>query len=323
MSGQQLFLTDSFRDTGRPLLVVLADPKSIFMRGLARFGRRTLYANAVNDRTAQYYTTAISRIDPFVDLRAVQVHYVKGYDDVILDPDHPVSALATRAELPKGWKRCVVDGQAVIGKAPTMVLLGLLLPVGLVAFLINSGIQSVRSSRRIQLHEQGKAGIGIGTYRIPLMIEDVERAVEGVVKDARPRRVSHTEQQLGDPARDPNERETIPRSSNLSTSSTIPAAVTPSSATPPSSPEEEEDEEIDDDEEALLSDGESAFPALALSEEQLEMIRSLDRLGFRKYPVHIHHDRHSHAAIIVRMSKKTFDEGRVVVRHWLENEFDI
>jgi hypothetical protein len=54
---------DNFRDTGKPLLEVLADPESIFIKGLVKFERRTLYTNIVNDRSAVYYTTGISKID--------------------------------------------------------------------------------------------------------------------------------------------------------------------------------------------------------------------------------------------------------------------
>ncbi|OCL04409.1 hypothetical protein AOQ84DRAFT_226003, partial [Glonium stellatum] len=55
------------------------------------------------------------------------------------------------------------------------------------------------------------------------------------------------------------------------------------------------------------------FPTLALTEEQFEMIRALDAVGWRKFPVHIQMDRHSHAAMIVRKEKKTFEEGKVVL----------
>ena len=65
------------------------------------------------------------------------------------------------------------------------------------------------------------------------------------------------------------------------------------------------------------------FPTLALSDEQFEMIRNLDNVGWRKYLVHIHNHGHTHAAIIVRMQKPGFDEGKVVVRHWLDEGFEI
>ena len=44
-SGQQLFATATFRDSGKPLLSLLAEPDGIFMRGLLLFPYRTLYAN--------------------------------------------------------------------------------------------------------------------------------------------------------------------------------------------------------------------------------------------------------------------------------------
>jgi hypothetical protein len=49
------------------------------------------------------------------------------------------------------------------------------------------------------------------------------------------------------------------------------------------------------------------------------MIEALDNVGFTKHPVYIHNHRHSHAAIIVRMNKPSFNEGRVVIKHWLDN----
>ena len=62
-------------------------------------------------------------------------------------------------------------------------------------------------------------------------------------------------------------------------------------------------------------------PTLALAPYQFRMIQTLDNVGFRKYPVYIHKVRHSHAAIVVRVDKPSFDEGRVVLLHWLDEEF--
>jgi hypothetical protein len=52
VSGRQLFTIDSFRDTGRPLLAVLADPSTIFYKGLSMFKNKTIYANIINDRVS-------------------------------------------------------------------------------------------------------------------------------------------------------------------------------------------------------------------------------------------------------------------------------
>jgi putative intracellular protease/amidase len=78
MSGRQLFGIDQFRDTGKPLLAVLADPNSIFMSGLAKFKRHTLYTNITNDRSALHYTTAISKTDTYTDHSKVNGHYLPG-----------------------------------------------------------------------------------------------------------------------------------------------------------------------------------------------------------------------------------------------------
>ena len=64
------------------------------------------------------------------------------------------------------------------------------------------------------------------------------------------------------------------------------------------------------------------FPNLALTQSQFEMIHNLDTLGFLKFPVWIHNDLHTHAAIIVRMPwKESLAEGKIVVKHWVEEMF--
>lgn len=68
--------------------------------------------------------------------------------------------------------------------------------------------------------------------------------------------------------------------------------------------------------------GSMGFPTLALTQSQFEMIHNLNTLGFLKFPVWIHNDPHSHAAIIVRRPwKESWAEGKVVVRHWVEEMF--
>src|SRR6266536_835368 len=160
-SGRQLFTVDSFRNTGRPLLAVLADPDSIFLRGLAKFKNRVVYANVVNDRSAVYYTTGISRTDPFADLDAVQINYAKGYEPVIVDSDSPVQ-LAHPQELPAFYKRFAGGSQTFFRRLPMTLMLIFLIPIGSVVFLLNSVVQTVRSRQRIRLHEEGKAGISLG-----------------------------------------------------------------------------------------------------------------------------------------------------------------
>lgn len=61
--------------------------------------------------------------------------------------------------------------------------MALFIPFGVIAFLINSAVQSLRSGRRIRLHERGLAGIQPGNYRVPLLITGMREAVEDVYEN--------------------------------------------------------------------------------------------------------------------------------------------
>ena len=166
-SGRQLFLIDSFRDQRRPLLSVLADPSSIFIKGLSCFKNRVLYANIQNDRSAPYYTTAISKIDQFEVLANVKFEYLKDYP-ALLDPNVPIVPYKKDLTV---YSRLLQGGSSIITQIPLYAALTVLIPVGTLFFLVNSGIQEFRSLERIKLHEAGKAGVGLQNYRIPLMAE--------------------------------------------------------------------------------------------------------------------------------------------------------
>ena len=285
MSGRQLFTIDIFRNNHQPLLSVLADPKSIFIQALSRFKNRALYANIINDRSAPYYTTCITQTDPFTDLEAININYLPKYSPNILDPSNPVSLKAPSSPQPLST-RLASSSQAIMNALPLAAMLTVLVPIGSVIFLVNSGIQSVRSQQRIRLHEQGRAGIGLGSYRIPLMIENARETVENAL--------SRVKSGSGDKSEVSEKAHSSGRSST-----DFKRTRSASSARKPD------------------------FPPLALTEDQLAMVKSLDDVGFRKYRVHIHKHRHSHAAIIVRRGLKVNDEGEMVMKHWLNEEFEI
>lgn len=285
-SGRQLFTIDTFRNTNRPLLSVLADPNSIFIRALNKFKHKTLYANIINDRSAVYYTTCITRKDPYVNLDAVNLQPLPGYEGVLLRPDEPV--------VPKTYKpvgtfdRLWATGRSTLTSLPLYLLLVVLVPVGSALFLVNAAYQTVRSAQRIKLHESGQAGIGTDRYRIPLLEETRslgDRVYERLNFD-------QGEEYLPSP---PSEIDSDRKSgASVSTKST--------------------------EERMVGFKGQEKFPTLALTEEQFKMIDGLDSVGWTKYPVHITKVRHSHAAIIVRTTwRKGFEQGKIVVGHWIEN----
>jgi hypothetical protein len=290
MSGRQLFGIDKFRDTGKPLLAVLADPNSIFMSGLAKFKRHTLYSNIVNDRSAVYYTTGISKTDPYTDLSKVNVHFLKGWQDVILDPRNPVSPGAPPPTAPEPLTALV---EKWAKRVPFILALTLFIPFGVVTFLINSAIQTFRSSRRIKLHESGLAGINVKDLRVNLWIKEIREAVEDAYENLN----SSQNQEYLNADDDSHSADDEEADDSASTKAILAL------------------------ERKQSRNQEGGFPTLALAPYQFAAIQALDRLIWRKYPVWIRKDRHSHAAIIVRVDKPAFDEGWVVLKHWVTEEF--
>lgn len=294
MSGRQLFLVDDFRGTGRPLFAILADPSSIFMKALARFRHKSLYCNIVNDRSVVYYTAAISKIDPYVRMDDIKVNYVPGYDNVIVDSERPVSPRDEEALHLRLYNR----GQTLMGQAPFFAFLMVFFPLASVLFSINSVFQNAWSQKRIQLHEEGKLGIKKGTYHFPLMLQDVRRAAEDVYEN-----VANTQAQ-----------EYLPEDSEEASAPSSPLLQRKLSRAASEKFMNTEEDEL----ETTNPPREVHFPTLALTKDQFAMVEALDQIGWKKYPVHIHNAHHSHAGIIVRMAVKRFDEGKIVVRHWLE-----
>ncbi|KAI0102009.1 putative serine esterase-domain-containing protein [Nemania sp. FL0031] len=284
-SGRQLFIVDKFRDTGRPLLSILADPESIFIMGLKKFRRRTLYSNIINDRTVVHYTSMITKTDPYRDLTKIKTNYVKGYEDVILDQANPVEPLVPITPNPT-ISSVAVNSLSYVKNGPYILALAIFLPIGITAFLLNSAVQTVRSARRIQRHESGQAGIQIEKYRMPIWIKEFQGTVEDVYEN-----LNNSQKQAYLTASDDDGFD----------SSLAPG----------------ETDIID----LERQQSQPHLPTLALAPCQFKMIATLDSVGWRKYPVWIHKVRHSHAAIIVRSDKSSFSEGFIVLKHWLDEEF--
>lgn len=301
MSGTQLFMVDNFRETGRPILEVMSDPNSIFITGLRRFKRHSLYSNIINDRTAPFYTTGISKIDPFVDLKAVNVGYLDGYEDVILDPARPFST--KEKKVLTLFSKLKLDISYFFGNLHIILLITLLVPIGTLAFLVNAGIQTIRSSSRIRLHESGLAGIDPSSYRTPFLM-DIREAVEDAYENLNNSQSQEylpgtpSAAELSEEESSANGRPLMANRASEKLSHSARKASIASNSNSGVSPKE--------------------TPTLALTTEQFTMIRNLDAVGWRKYFVHIHKQSHSHAAIIVRKDREDFSEGYVVLRHWLD-----
>ncbi|KAJ5541430.1 hypothetical protein N7494_006506 [Penicillium frequentans] len=298
ISGQQLFMVDSFRDTGRPLLSILADPESIFIQGLKRFQNRSVYGNVVNDRTTALYTTLFTKTNPFRDLEKININYVEGYEQVIVDPDEFLLPLT-----PKGTEDCASETwkqtKDFVQNMPFYLLILLLLPPASTLFCINAAIQTFRSQKRIRLHVEGKNGALFGKYKVPLLVRDMQQVMDEVFENANAREepayLSGSDVEASDSFEKTTGRESKPTGFNSDPSA--------DSHPPP------------------IGHAVPKFPKLALTSDQFDIIDSLNDVGFRKHPVYIHKHRHTHAAIIVRIQKDSFNEGKLVMKHWLDNGF--
>ena len=298
-----MFGIDNFQKSGKPLLEVLGDPESIFIKGLAQFKRLSLYANVKNDLTATYFTTSISKIDPFTDLDEVKIKYLKGYEEVIVDPAASVLPREPDVIDLTFYATLVKRFNTLVGRLPVLIALMIVIPLGSVVFLINSGYQSLKSSRRIRLHENGLAGIQPGDYRVPFLIKEVQEAVDGVYEN-----LSNSQG---------NEYLAVDIEGEIETnrSNSVQGDASQRSGEEAPRPAHGKLEKSDS--------SKHIFPTLALAPYQCRVIDTLDSLGWRKYPVHIQQVRHSHAAIIVRIQKPGYSEGYEVFRHWLDEEFII
>ena len=72
----------------------------------------------INDRSAVYYTTGIAKCDPFTNLDKVKITYLKGYEDVILDPEEPVAppeAVETESTV---YGNIIQSSQTTVGRLP-------------------------------------------------------------------------------------------------------------------------------------------------------------------------------------------------------------
>ncbi|KAK9363869.1 putative serine esterase-domain-containing protein [Lipomyces starkeyi] len=299
-TGRQLFMLDKFSTSSMPLMCFLADKSSIFYHALSLFPNRALYANIANDRRTSWFTAAISHTDPFLDLHNVVLNPLPGYGPTILDVSHPVTRKSL-SEMQQDLTYSAYDplsdvsggGRAVGVRARAQqltILPGLCKSV--IIMIVNlffispvwvlafliSGTIQTFYSSRRLREFHTKKKGRYGLDEFRLLRLDEQ--LEDVVDTV-----------LGD---------LIPYGISHSLVDNLVC---------------ESDEDSDSEEKRLRH---YHLPPLDLTEDQNKMIRSLNSLEWRKFPVQITKTKAAHAAIIVRhMDWKGMEEGEVVICHWL------
>jgi hypothetical protein len=286
ISGLEMFAIDKFRDTGKPVLALLADPDSIFMAALRPFKRRTLYCNITNDMNTDYYTTSIRNNNPYADLSGMKANYLAGYDSVMLNPAQPVSI----QDSSQGGSRTSWVKRAFmwVKQIPYYLALSAFAPIFVVSCLVYSFVETTRSNFRISRHESGAAGIRIQQYRVPLLVQNVRRDAEQIL-------VKTLGGQQG--------QELVPDAGDTDAGDGDQASQQQAGGA------------------SCCTGKQAELPPLALDANQRAMIEGLNTLDWRRYPVWIQKQDKAHEAIAVCFPRKDYEEGYVVLRHYATEEF--
>ena len=288
----------------------------------------------------------------------VRINYLPDTEGVLVDPDTPLSYINPPSQLRSDNGHSLslalrITGDPathaldkVLGRLRLAILMSLLVPIGSTIYLANAAVQSVLSTRRVRLHSTHPNSV---VYDMPLMLSNAQQRAEEMFEYVNS---EHENQYLGND--DPNDMiheyangdQDGSSTSNLSLSRTPPASKVYGKNTlllgdlngmgNINGGREKSNTahlvDINNHHGTWLNENDCSpdtncdsesdvpqFPTLALTPHQFDMIRNLDAVGFRKYPVHIRKADHSHAAIIKRVERRfvNFEEADIVVGHWV------
>lgn len=275
-TGAQFFLRDKVGEFDKPLLVWMADPRSIFFKTLLKFKYRTLYSNVVNDKRCSWYTSCIS-LDDKVNSQYnkqpdnIKCEYIKGYEPNVIDITKPLyyqknpNVKAPTQRFTWFWK--TLNWIKLIGTAL----------VYFPAFVISSLIQRIKNRKRVKEFFKNKSNSLLHLYE-------------------------HDESNDGDNQHHP---------SMFAGFSHI----------------------VEDEQETLVEDMYDAmgykvshsttFPPIKLGKDQTFIVKKLNTLGWKKFPVIMRKTKETHRGAIVRHEDPSFDEGKIIVRHFINEVFKI
>ncbi|KAF9962403.1 hypothetical protein BGZ72_006225 [Mortierella alpina] len=338
-TGEQLQLVDDYI-RGRPLLLVLSDPSSVFLHALARFKRRVLYCNIRNDRTVPFWTASFSDADPFRELGSLQIQYNPGYSSLIESFEHQdLEALERQEQERRDALKAASLRQRIAQRLMAIpwkkyVLYGTLGPVLIPLWLLFAcstiSVQGLNSRRRTKpmmrsnkiLERMRDENVIIRTTVVPQhrRLSRSSGSSTGVSKHP----MHNSSVTVGQEDRDDVDGRNAASSSitlAVPAESTRRIKRTVSSSSDTSSIVETINNDDEDEEEAEQAEPTSlSYPhlkkvrPLALLPVQLEISRNLNRLEWRKNIVHIEAF-NAHASIVVREKRFSNDGGVAAVQH--------
>ncbi|KAK9475514.1 putative serine esterase-domain-containing protein [Dipodascopsis tothii] len=311
-TGRDLFIGDG------GILPELADPNLDYYKGLQIFQRISLYANVTNDRTVPFFTSFITKYNPFDDLSRNQPLYLQDYSPVIIDLGKTLKRL--QKPNPRAWGRR--DYIFVI----VLAIFGPLIIVGAVATITISAQLSERRVRLMKLSERRKSAV---TSALNFTDRPLAR-IRGAIK-SNDEGISSFSQEIVEDMLDRDLPLTVGSRSRFASNETRDvdslcheqeSLLDTHVLKAERFRSEMEDRHSSVDLEASFDVSHirtlGAFESLQLSSEQETMNSHLNRLNWHKYAVQIHKTFHSHAAIVARQNSATLSEGLTVIRHFCD-----
>lgn len=325
-TGSQLFLTDRKVVCGKdyfPLLQWMTNPSSKFYQSLKLFKSRTLYANTINDRRTSWYTAFVSAFDPFNSmvneaLSAYSLQYVEGYEPTIVDFSKPIEFNRICHEKPPR----VSIGRITYKSLVWLKVLGsfvLLAPIYALYVIFKSIRQRVTIRMRIKKFARESA-------------EGLKALYQAATHDDHnPSKVSFDNKyesesddeivKISDRVYDQTETfvDSVYSALNSASYYDYHHSVTKADDT-----KTMEKEPLKSRGPVTLK-GKAAAPnfKVNLTESQQQIVENFNKLGWTKFPVIIRHTKATHAAIIYRQDDPDFEEGKLVVRHFINQVFTV
>lgn len=336
-TGTQLFLSDTKpvkpqhmeQDNAEklPLLVWMADPRSVFYKALSHFKNRSLYANVINDKRTAWFTSAISIMDPFKSMinenaSAYSLDFIDNYEPNVIDISKPIS-----------FKSDVIDKK--LGKAPAkesgcsratrsffrklnwlkvVASITLFTPLWAVWLLTKSVIERIKNVRRVALF------FGDAANNLVHLYDPTPEHPDSETTNTEPQKPSffrNIESDITNTFKDKTDTLVESVFNAMNSDSYKEYHNSAKVDIKKANPQSESSSELD----LINLQGKVQNFNLGLIQNQLTIIQNLNALGWNKFPVLIRNTKQTHRAAIVRMPDPSFDEGKVIVKHFVNETF--
>lgn len=317
-TGAHLFLTDKQKDK-LPLLLWMSDPRSIFFKALKNFKNLSLYANVINDKRTSWYTSAISSKDPFKSMvnenaSAYDLDCIEGYDPVVVDISKPIKF---RSEAPRNTDNVTLNRgkQSILRKLNwvkvlfSVVVVG---PVWITYLMIRTVYERINNHRRVasfyrdasnnlvHLYEEGMAKANPDGKKEPTINESNEESEEATLLNKVQDDTDTFVESVFNAMNSDSYKTYHDRSRSIDDDSSVVG-------------------ELD----LVNMDGAIQEFVLNLPKAQTLLIENLNKLPWKKFPVLIRKTKQTHRAAIYRYENPSFEEGKVVIKHYVNEIFEV